>query len=145
IGWSGGTSMGVGFLRTSVRCLTISAMMVALCALLLPSAHADGLVPLGGGSGLVVEGDTLCTLTTIGNDNRGNLIGFTSAHCGGPGARGVAEGAQGAGGVGRTGGARRARGRRGSWHDGRGQRRPRLRGDPVRPAEGAAGQQCQGI
>src|SRR6476661_3039376 len=76
--------MGVGFLRTSVRCLTISAMMVALCALLLPSAHADGLVPLGGGSGIVVEGDTFCTLTAIGNDNRGNLIGVTSAHCGGP-------------------------------------------------------------
>src|SRR6478672_4346087 len=89
--------MGVGFLRTSVRCLTISAMMVALCALLLPSAHADGLVPLGGGSGIVVEGDTFCTLTAIGNDNRGNLIGFTSAHCGGPSAKVGAEGAPNAG------------------------------------------------
>src|SRR6476660_4821927 len=89
--------MGVGFLRTSVRCLTISAMMVALCALLLPSAHADGLVPLGGGSGIVVEGDTFCTLTAIGNDNRGTLLGFTSAHCGGPGQRVAAEGDGGAG------------------------------------------------
>ena len=34
---------------------------------------------------------TLCTLTAIGNDNRGNLIGFTSAHCGGPGAQVAAE------------------------------------------------------
>ena len=33
-------------------------------------------------------------LTAIGNDNRGNLIGFTSAHCGGPGAQVGAEGAE---------------------------------------------------
>ena len=51
-------------------------------------------VPLGGGSGIVVNGETLCTLTAIGNDNRGNLIGFTSAHCGGPGAQVAAEGAE---------------------------------------------------
>jgi hypothetical protein len=76
--------MGDRHLRTSVRCLMIT---VVLAALLLPSAvaNADGPVPLGGGSGIVVEGDTMCTLTAIGNDNRGNLIGFTSAHCGGPG------------------------------------------------------------
>ena len=90
-------SMGVGYLRTSVRCLTISSVIVALCSFLQPSAHADGLIPLGGGSGIVVEGDTFCTLTAIGNDNRGNLIGFTSAHCGGPGAQVGAEGAEGNG------------------------------------------------
>jgi len=86
-------------LRTSVRCLTISATIAALAALLLPSAlaNADGLVPLGGGSGIVIEGDTLCTLTAIGSDNSGNLIGFTSAHCGGPGERVAAEGAESAG------------------------------------------------
>ncbi len=89
--------MGERYLRTSVRCLTIR--IAALAALLLPSAvaNADGLVPLGGGSGIVVEGDTMCTLTAIGNDNRGNLIGFTSAHCGGPGERVAAEGAEAAG------------------------------------------------
>lgn len=62
--------------------------------------HAATPVPLGGGSGLVVNGDTLCTLTAIGNDNRGNLIGFTSAHCGGPGAVVAAEADQPAGIVG---------------------------------------------
>jgi hypothetical protein len=60
-------------------------------------AYADDPVPLGGGSGIVVNGDTLCTLTTIGTDNRGNMIGFTSAHCGGPGAQVGAEGAEAAG------------------------------------------------
>ena len=77
--------------------------MVALAALLAPTApvaHADEPVPLGGGSGIVVNGETFCTLTAIGNDNRGNLIGFTSAHCGGPGAQVAAEGAEASGVVG---------------------------------------------
>ncbi len=93
--------MGDGFLRTGHRWLRcFSVVMVALAAVLAPTspmAHADEPVPLGGGSGLVVNGDTLCTLTAIGNDNRGNLIGFTSAHCGGPGAQVGAEGVESSG------------------------------------------------
>lgn len=93
--------MGDGFLRTGHRwLLRISAAIVALTALLTPTApmaRADEPVPLGGGSGLVVNGETLCTLTAIGTDNRGNLIGFTSAHCGGPGAQVGAEGAEATG------------------------------------------------
>ena len=123
-------SMGVWNLRTSVRCLTFCVVIVALCAVFSPSAYADGLIPLGGGSGIVVEADTFCTLTAIGNDNRGNLIGFTSAHCGGPGERVAAEGAESAGVLGTMVAGNDA---------------PRLCGDTVRPAEGAAGQQRQGI
>jgi hypothetical protein len=70
--------------------VTLAALLVATAA----QAHAVDPVTLGGGSGIVVNGDTLCTLTTIGNDSRGDLIGFTSAHCGGPGAQVAAEGAQ---------------------------------------------------
>jgi hypothetical protein len=119
--------MGERYLRTGVRCLTNPAVMAALasvsnpllacaafnlllgCAVSLPSARADALVALGGGSGIVIESNTLCTLTAIGtlctltaigNDNRGKLIGFTSAHCGGPGERVTAEGAEAAGVVG---------------------------------------------
>src|SRR6202048_5578665 len=104
--------MGDRYLRTSVRCPTIPAVMMALaaisnlllaCAVLPPSARADAQIPLGGGSGIVGEGHTLCTLTAIGNDNRGNLIGFTSAHCGGPGERVGAEGAEAGGGIGTMG------------------------------------------
>jgi len=77
---------------------------VLLTAIVMSSAvapaHADVPVTLGGGSGLVVNGGTLCTLTAIGTDNRGSLIGFTSAHCGGPGAVVAAEGAESAGVVG---------------------------------------------
>ena len=60
-------------------------------------AGADDRVPMGGGAGIVVNGDTLCTLTTIGTDGKGELIGFTSAHCGGPGAQVAAEAAKGRG------------------------------------------------
>ncbi|HUO40455.1 MAG TPA: serine protease, partial [Mycobacterium sp.] len=55
------------------------------------AAAAADTVVLGGGAGIVINADTLCTLTTIGHDNQGNLIGFTSAHCGGPGAQVAAE------------------------------------------------------
>ncbi|WP_237165882.1 S1 family peptidase [Mycolicibacterium peregrinum] len=64
-------------------------------------AHADQPVVLGGGSGIVVNGDAFCTLTAIGHDSAGRLIGFTSAHCGGPGAVVSAEGADSAGVVGK--------------------------------------------
>jgi len=63
-------------------------------------AGADDRLPLGGGAGIVVNGDTLCTLTTIGTDGKGELIGFTSAHCGGPGAVVAAEAAKDRGTVG---------------------------------------------
>lgn len=51
-------------------------------------------VPMGGGAGIVVDGDTFCTLTAIGTDKTGALIGFTSAHCGGPGAQIASESAE---------------------------------------------------
>lgn len=71
------------------------ALVTVLAAVLpTPVARADDRLPIGGGSGIVIDGDALCTLTTIGTDNRGNLIGFTSAHCGGPGAQVAAEGAE---------------------------------------------------
>jgi hypothetical protein len=60
-------------------------------------ARAADKVVLGGGAGIVVDGDTLCTLTAIGTDNHGNLVGFTSAHCGGPNGQIAAEADEGAG------------------------------------------------
>ena len=74
---------------------TAGAMALTAAALLpAPTAAAADPVPLGGGAGIVIDGDTYCTLTTIGNDRSGALIGFTSAHCGGPGAQVTAEGAE---------------------------------------------------
>lgn len=57
-------------------------------------AVASAAVPLGGGAGIVVDGID-CTLTTIGHDNADELVGFTAASCGGPGAQVVAEGTDG--------------------------------------------------
>ncbi len=54
-------------------------LIVGLCA---PCAAAA--VPLGGGAAIHI-GDVACTLTTIGHDKTGALVGITSAHCGGPG------------------------------------------------------------
>jgi hypothetical protein len=71
-----------------------AALAFTSSVLVAPSAYAQDPVAMGGGSGIVIDGDTFCTLTAIGNDNKGNLIGFTSAHCGGPGAQVAAEGAE---------------------------------------------------
>lgn len=88
-------------MQTAYRCVT-AAVTVLMAWVGLPgiTASADDKVPLGGGAGIVIGADTFCTLTTIGTDNTGQLIGFTSAHCGGPGAQVVAEAAQGRGPVG---------------------------------------------
>lgn len=75
----------------------LPAVLAPVALLLSPVAHAEGPVPLGGGSGIVIDGHAYCTLTTIGTDGSGKLIGFTSAHCGGPGAVVAAEGVPGAG------------------------------------------------
>ena len=70
----------------------VSAVLVALSPVVdAAPAGPPGKVVLGGGAGIVVNGDTYCTLTSIGNDKTGALIGFTSAHCGGPGAQVAAE------------------------------------------------------
>ena len=73
--------------------------MALLAGLLTPTAAADEKVVLGGGAGIVVNGSN-CTLTTIGHDKTGELVGFTAGHCGGPGTPVVAEGADNHGPVG---------------------------------------------
>ena len=73
--------------------------LVASAGVLSPTAAADDKVPLGGGAGVVVDGSH-CTLNSIGHDDTGELVGFTAAHCGGPGAQVVAEGAENHGSLG---------------------------------------------
>ena len=78
-----------------------TAVVLFVSGLCLPNvATSDDRVILGGGSGIVIDDDAFCTLTAIGNDSRGDLIGFTSAHCGGPGAKVASDRAEGAGVVG---------------------------------------------
>ena len=90
-------------MATTRRVQWLVCVLIAVLLALLTSAvgYADPPVALGGGSGIVVNGEAFCTLTTIGHDNAGRLIGFTSAHCGGPGATVAAEGADHAGELGK--------------------------------------------
>jgi hypothetical protein len=90
---------GIALQTTCRRLFGVAAALVTTTALGLVGVHgaparADDRVPMGGGAGIIVNGDTLCTLTTIGTDGKGELIGFTSAHCGGPGAQVTGEGAK---------------------------------------------------
>lgn len=73
----------------------MGAVLLSLCAPAVAAA-ADKVV-LGGGAPIVINGEEACTLTAIGTDYQRNLVGFTSAHCGGPGATVAAEQAMGAG------------------------------------------------
>ena len=70
--------------------LAVGFATTLLVGLLTPAATADDKVPLGGGAGITVNG-TSCTLSTIGHDNTGKLMGFTAASCGGPGSQVTAE------------------------------------------------------
>lgn len=90
------------WLLRAMTALLTSVTCVALAAVAVPAARvaADDKVVMGGGAGIVVDGDTMCTLTSIGHDKTGALIGFTSAHCGGPGAVVAAEGSEGNGNIG---------------------------------------------
>ncbi|WP_175266479.1 serine protease [Mycobacterium lepromatosis] len=74
--------------------VTLVAVLLAVVSTPTKTVFADGRLPMGGGAGIVINGDTMCTLTTIGTDSAAELVGFTSAHCGGPGAQVAAEGAE---------------------------------------------------
>lgn len=74
------------YLARWISLAVLAPLLVVQAVLTGPVANAEGPVELGGGSGIVIDGHAFCTLTAIGHDAGGKLIGFTSAHCGGPGA-----------------------------------------------------------
>ena len=92
--------MQITFRRLFRVAALVTTTSVSLVGLGGGSVRADDRVAIGGGAGIIVNGDTLCTLTTIGTDTKGELIGFTSAHCGGPGAQVAVETAKNLGVVG---------------------------------------------
>jgi hypothetical protein len=79
------------------RFAAILAAVVAPISTATGIAAADSPALLGGGAGIIVNG-TYCTLTTIGHDNSGGLVGLTASSCGGPNSSVDIEG--GPGGVG---------------------------------------------
>lgn len=88
------------FVTGRARMLSWAAIAVtALSTTVLFSGTADAAPPvtLGGGSGIYVEqlddpnSTADCTLTSIGYDRDGKLVGITAGHCGEVGARIAAE------------------------------------------------------
>ena len=86
------------FKRIAIVAATLAAVAPMFGA---GTALAAPAVPLGGGSGIVIDDRVECTLTTIGRDGGGNLVGLTAGHCGDPGAVVKSETAIGAGPVGK--------------------------------------------
>lgn len=82
------------------RTAAVTAAALIASTGLSAGAEAEDAMLLGGGAGITLNGDTLCTLTAIGHDSADRLIGFTAAHCGGPGSLVVADGVEDHGTVG---------------------------------------------
>lgn len=75
--------MNVGDLLTK-RLLAIVSGIIALISMsgvVASTANAAPQVALGGGAGIIINNSALCTLTTIGHDSAGRLVGLTAAHC----------------------------------------------------------------
>ncbi|MGV0155197.1 S1 family peptidase [Rhodococcus sp. GB-02] len=79
----------------------LAALVLALGLGFIVSSNAVAApTPMGGGSGIIIDNQLVCTLTTIGHDNGGRLVGITAGHCGGPGSSVIPESNEGAGVVG---------------------------------------------
>ena len=80
------------FPRLRKLLLSGAVLTCALSALTATAAHADTTpapIPVGGGSGIftaLIDDSTgiwiqTCTMTAVGHDAEGNLVGLTNAHC----------------------------------------------------------------
>ncbi|MFB7630231.1 trypsin-like peptidase domain-containing protein [Streptomyces sp. NPDC056149] len=76
----------------ALRALGAAVLLAALSLSAAPaaSASADARTPVGGGSGIIFrmlpdpeqhKNFYVCTLTAVGRDRAGNLVGLTNAHC----------------------------------------------------------------
>ncbi len=82
-----------------------SAFAVAIGAALIGTGAgvaqaAAGPPVIGGGSGIIIDNQFECTVTTIGHDRTGHLVGLTAGHCGEAGAQVWSEQNRGAGVIG---------------------------------------------
>ncbi|MGS2807602.1 S1 family peptidase [Nocardia sp. MW-W600-9] len=91
---------------TTLAKVANAAFAVALGAALLgtgagASQAQPGPPVIGGGSGIVIDNMFECTVTTVGYDGAGRLVGLTAGHCGDAGATVTAEVDRGYGEIGR--------------------------------------------
>ncbi|WP_026918606.1 S1 family peptidase [Gordonia shandongensis] len=73
-------------IRTAVLALSAAALAMAPAVASAP-AEAAPKAAVGGGSGIIVNGKSACTMTAVGRDRAGRLVGLTAAHCGKLGSR----------------------------------------------------------
>ncbi|MFE1770642.1 trypsin-like peptidase domain-containing protein [Streptomyces sp. NPDC059008] len=73
-----------------LRALGLTLLLAGMTIAAAPSASADTRTAVGGGTGIIFrlkptpETPTsyyICTLTAVGRDSAGNLVGLTNAHC----------------------------------------------------------------
>lgn len=74
------------------RVVAVKFAMLALAATAVGfagagTAQAAGNAVVGGGTGLVFDSNAVCSLTAIGYDSAGRLVGLTAGHCAPTGAR----------------------------------------------------------
>lgn len=77
--------------KFAVGAIAAATTAAATVTMATATAQAAPVAALGGGSGIVVGGDSACTLTTIGEDDQNRLVGITAGHCGPEGASVAAE------------------------------------------------------
>lgn len=86
-----------------MRLLQMTTVAAALGAVTLTGAGTSSAAPvatLGGSSGIVLGGNATCSLTAVGNDSTGRLVGLTAGHCAPAGTPVSAEDTPGAGQIG---------------------------------------------
>ncbi|MFB8001495.1 hypothetical protein [Nocardia sp. NPDC056000] len=89
---------------TGVRIKQLSALVIAAAATTAAAAASADAAPdpvaLGGGSGIVLGGHAMCSLTAVGTDGAGRLVGLTAGHCASAGTPVSAEETPAAGAIG---------------------------------------------
>ncbi|MFG1792053.1 S1 family peptidase [Nocardia sp. NPDC049149] len=76
------------------RFRTMALAAAAIATAVVSGAGTASAAPsavLGGSSGIVFDNNSACSLTTIGHDNAGRLVGITAGHCAPTGAKLIAE------------------------------------------------------
>ncbi|MEV4237607.1 MULTISPECIES: S1 family peptidase [unclassified Nocardia] len=67
--------------RIGIRVLVAAIIAVIAPSGLPGSATAAQMATMGGGSGILLDGRAVCTLTTVGYDSADRMVGLTAGHC----------------------------------------------------------------
>lgn len=79
-------------MATKFRWITaVTAVVAGLSGIGAGAAQAEPGAVLGGSSGIIFENNAACSLTAIGHDSAGRLVGLTAGHCAPTGTRLIAE------------------------------------------------------